>query len=89
MESYNVLMDISLDETTKNHILTLVQEHDKIKQVSDLYATPTGYQYVVILTISVDGNLSTFESHHLADHLEKDIAALEKIHKAIIHVNPI
>ena len=89
IESYNVLMDISLDEETKHHILTLVKEHDKIKDVSDLYATPIGYHYVVILTISVDGNLSTFESHDLADHLEQDIVALEKINKVIIHVNPV
>ncbi len=89
VESYNVLMDQSLDEKTKSFILNLVAEHENIKQVSDLYASPTGCQYIVILTISVDGNMSTFESHNLADHLEKDIAKLEKIDQAIIHVNPI
>ena len=57
--------------------------------MSDLYASPTGCQYIVILTISVDGNMSTFASHNLADHLEKDIEKLEKIDQAIIHVNPI
>lgn len=89
IESYNVLMDISLDDSTKNKILKLVKEHDNIKDVSDLYATPIGCNYVVILTISVDGNMSTFDSHSLADHLEKDIISLEKISKAIIHVNPV
>lgn len=89
IESYNVLMDTSLDEITKSFILDLVAEHQNIKDVSNLYAVPTGYHYVVILTISVDGNMSTFDSHHLADHLEKDIENLEKINKAIIHVNPV
>lgn len=89
MESYNILMDISLDENTKTFILNLVYEHDNIKNVSNLYTVPTGYHYVVILTICVDGNMSTFESHELADHLEKDIESLEKINKAIIHVNPV
>lgn len=89
MESYNVLMDMSLDEKTKEFILNLVEQHENIKGVSDLYASPTGCHYVVILTISVDGNMSTFESHELADHLEKDITELEKITKAIIHVNPV
>lgn len=82
-------MDCSLDENTKSYILELVSKHDNIKNVSDLYATPTGYHYVIILTISVDGNMSTFDSHKLADHLEQDIEALEKINKAIIHVNPV
>lgn len=89
MESYNVLMDISLDENTKTFILNLVYEHDNIKNVTNLYTVPTGYHYVVILTICVDGNMTTFESHELADHLEKDIETLEKINKAIIHVNPV
>lgn len=89
IESYNVLMDMSLDEKTKKFILDLVSEHENIKDVSNLYAVPTGYHYVVILTISVDGNMSTFDSHSLADHLEKDIEDLEKVNKAIIHVNPV
>lgn len=89
IESYNVLMDMSLDEKTKEYILDLVAEHENINNVSNLYAIPTGYHYVVILTISVDGNMSTFDSHQLADHLEKDIEDLEKINKAIIHVNPV
>lgn len=88
MESYNVLMDISIDENTKNTILELSKKYTEIKSISDLYSTPSGYKYVIILTISVDGNLSTFESHALADNLEKDILKLDKVSNAIIHVNP-
>lgn len=88
IESYNVLMDISIDENTKNTILELSKKYPEIKSISDLYSTPSGYKYVIILTISVDGNLSTFESHNLADNLEKDILNLDKVSNAIIHVNP-
>ena len=89
MESYNILMDISIDENTKDIILDLVHSYKDIKKVDEFYSTPTGYQYVVFLTIYVDGNLSTFASHNLADSLERDICKLEKISKAIVHVNPI
>lgn len=89
IESYNVLMDISIDENTKNTILELAKKYYKIKSISDLYSTPSGYKYVIILTISVDGNLSTFESHALADNLEKDILKLDNVSNAIIHVNPV
>lgn len=89
IESYNVLMDISIDETTKNTILELAKKYPEIKSISDLYSTPSGYKYVIILTISVDGNLSTFESHSLADNLEKDILNLDNVSNAIIHVNPV
>ena len=33
--------------------------------------------------------MTTFESHTLADDLESTINELDKIHKTIIHVNPI
>ena len=89
IESYNVLMDISVDENTKKIILDLAKNYSEIKDISELYSTPSGYKYVIILTISVDGNLSTFDSHSIADSLEKDILKLDKVSNAIIHVNPI
>lgn len=89
MESYNVLMDVSLDEATKETIMNLVKSHDDIKNCYNLYSTPIGYKYFVIFTIAVDGNMSTYESHRLANHLEKDVEALEKIDKAVVHVHPV
>lgn len=78
-ESYNVLMDVSLDEKTKETIMNLVKEHSDIKNCYNLYSTPIGYKYFVVFTIAVDGNMSTYKSHELANHLEKDVEALDKI----------
>ncbi len=89
IESYNVLMDRSIDEDTKNLILQIVQNCEQVQKISHFYTTPVGYQYMVILTISVDGNLSTFESHALADQLEKEISKLDKVYQTQIHVNPV
>ena len=82
-------MDISVDETTQDTILNLVRNYKEIKNVESLYSTPSGYKYIIILTISVDGNMSTFDSHKLADSLEKDIKKLDNVSNAIIHVNPV
>lgn len=81
-------MDISIDENTKDIILDLAHNYKDIIKVDGLSSTPVGYQYVVVLTIYVDGNMSTFDSHNLADLLEKDISSLDKVYKAVIHVNP-
>ncbi len=89
IESYNVLMDISIDEHTKDSILSLVNNYEEIKGIDNIYSTPSGYKYIVILTICVDGNMSTFDSHNLADNLEQDIKTLDNIYDAIIHVNPV
>lgn len=82
-------MDISVDEITKDTILKLVHHYKEIKSVESLYSTPSGYKYIIILTITVDGNMSTFDSHLLADSLEKDIKKLDNVSNAIIHVNPV
>lgn len=89
IESYNVLMDISIDEHTKDTILDLIHNYKDIKHIENLYSTPSGYKYIITLTIFVDGNMSTFDSHELADSLEQDIKALDNVYDVIIHVNPV
>ena len=88
IESYNILMDVALDPDTKDIIYDICHNYKEVKSVDTITSTPVGYQYVVVLTIYVNGNMSTFESHELADSIEKDITMLDKIYKAIIHVNP-
>lgn len=89
IESYNVLMDESIDEETKDLILRYVKNYKEIQKIEHISSAPVGYQYIVVLTICVDGNMSTFESHKLADNLEKNITSLEKVYNTIVHVNPV
>lgn len=89
MESYNVLMDISVDEKTKNIIMDIIHTYSEIKKVDNISSTPIGSQYIIFITIGLDGNMPTFESHKLADSLEKDVNKLNNIYKTIVHVNPI
>ncbi len=89
IESYNVLMDISVDDKTKDLILDIAHSYKEIKKVEDIVSTPVGDKYLVFLTIYLDGNMSTFESHELADNLENTVSGLDKIYKTVVHVNPI
>ena len=89
LESYNVLMDVSLDEKTKETIMEIVRKHDDIKNCYNLYTAPVGYKYLVVFTIAVDGDMTTYDSHKLANHLEKDVEKLDKVDKAVVHVHPV
>ena len=89
VESYNVLMDKSLDEESKNLILDTIKTYKDIKSVDSLYSIPVGYQYIVVLTICVDGNMSTSDSHKLADTLEKNITNLGNVYNTIVHIHPV
>ena len=88
IESYNILMDMSIDEQTKDTIISIINSNKEVKGINEISSTPVGYQYIVFLTIVVDGQMTTFDSHNLADKLEKDITKLGNIYKAIVHVEP-
>ncbi len=89
IESFNVLMDKSLNEEDRNKILDVLKKYPEIKKYNHLNTTPVGYKYLVSITIFVDGNMSTFESHDIADKLEDDLDKLDFVYLAIIHVNPL
>ena len=88
IESYNILMDVSIDNKTKETILDVIKTYKDIKAVNYISSTPVGYKYIIFIVISVDGNMTTFESHKLADKLENSIAKLDDVYKAIVHVEP-
>ena len=90
IESYDVLMDKTISSETKDQVLGIIDEYPEIVKINHFNATPVGYKYMVNFSIFVDGNLSTFESHEIADRLEKDIhKKVPEIYLTVIHVNPI
>ena len=89
IESYNVLMDISVDDKTKALIMDITHSYKEIEEVEDIVSTPVGDRYLVFITICLDGNMSTFESHELADSLETTVNGLEKVYKTVVHVDPV
>lgn len=88
-KSYDVLMDKSLDDTTKDKVYKIINSHPEIKKIIHFNSTPVGYQYQISFTIYVDGNMSTFKSHEIANNLEKEIdKKIPEIYLTVIHVNP-
>lgn len=89
IESYKILMDISIDDKSLDEILKIIETFDEIKEVKNIASTATGYKFMVVITICVDGNVSTFTSHQLADKLEAEVEKLDCITDVIVHVEPI
>lgn len=89
-ESYDVLMDKSISNDTKLRVINIINKHKEIIRINHFNSTPVGYKYYISFTIFVDGNLSTFESHDIADRLEKEITnSIDDIYLTVIHVNPV
>lgn len=90
IESFKVLMDEAIDNKTKEKIIKEVLNNKEIKNVENIYTIPTGYKYVLVLIINIDGNKTTFESHNIIDEIEKNIEKkFNKIDRVLIHINPI
>ena len=90
LESYKVLMDISISNEEKEKITNFILKQDNIKAISDFYTVSIGYKYIAIITIDLPGKLDTFTTHKIADDIEKEITKnFNNIYKVIIHVNPI
>ena len=89
IESYNVLMDISIDKDTSEKIVKIIKAHNEVKDIVNISSVPTGAKYMVFVTIAVDGNMTTFDSHTLANTIEEEIANLDKVYRTIAHVEPV
>ena len=88
-ESYDVLMDKAMDEETKEKVYNLIKKHEEVLRVNHFNATPVGYRYQISFTIFVDGSMTTFESHDIANSLEREIEKeIPEIYLTVIHVNP-
>ena len=90
VESYDVLMDKAMNEDTQNKVYELIGKHKEVVRINHFNATPVGYRYQISFTIFVDGNLTTFESHEIANSLEREIEEkIPEVYLTVIHVNPV
>lgn len=88
-DSYDILMDKAISIETKKQVLDIINNNKEVKGFRHFTSIPVGYQYQVSFTIFVDGNLSTYDSHMIADKLEKEITTkVDEIYLVLIHVNP-
>lgn len=88
-KSYNVLMDKAISSERQQEVLDIIKTHKEVLKINHFNSTPIGYQYQISFTIFVDGSLSTYESHAIADTLEEEIGEkIPEIYLTVVHVNP-
>ena len=89
-ESFNILMDVSLDNETKERIINIILKDKNVIKIDDIHSVSVGCKYIVVLTISVRGELSTFNSHEIANNIEEKIMKkFDNVKEVFVHINPI
>lgn len=87
--SYIVLMDTSLNADKENEIKEFVEKNEAILHVDSLISKPIGESYIIILKISMDGNVSLKHAHDLSGKIKSEIKEqFDFVSDVIIHVNP-
>ena len=88
-ESYIILMDTSLDEKTYNEITTIVQNEKEVLHVDEILSKPVGNRYIIILKISMNGNLTLENAHNIGGKIKDDLMnQYDYICDVIMHINP-
>lgn len=89
LDSYSILMDQAMSESLSKKIKQYILKNKNILGITKFETIPVGYQYVLVLSILVEGNLSTYESHYIADSLKRKLLKRYRELSAVtIHVNP-
>ena len=88
-ESYVVLMDTSLDDSTYKDIISFVENDDRILHVDEVLSKPVGNRHIIILKVSMDGDMSVEKAHNNGGKLKEDLMnKFDFICDVIIHINP-
>lgn len=88
-EAYIVLMDTSLDDKTYREITDFVEKDDRIMHVDEVLSKPVGNRHIIILKVSMDGDMSLEKSHNIGGKIKEELMnKFEFICDVIIHINP-
>lgn len=88
-QSYSVLTDKAIDETVKEEIKQIIQGYDDIDHIDKITSKATGKAFIVVIKVSVDGNITVNKSHEIAGKLKADVMKLKDVHDVVVHINPV
>lgn len=89
VESYSVLIDKSMSESDLEKINDIIKTFKNIDHVDKVTSKAAGKSFVVIIKVSVDGNMTVNESHEIAGKLKAEVMKLKDIYDVVVHINPV
>lgn len=88
VQSYTVLIDKSMDDSEIKEIEDVIKCYENIDHIDKITSKSTGKSFIVIVKVSVDGNMTVNESHKIAGKLKSDIMKLKNVYDVVVHINP-
>ncbi|MCH8000714.1 MAG: cation diffusion facilitator family transporter [Proteobacteria bacterium] len=86
--AFDMLMDRELPERERARIRRIVLEHPSVIDMHDLRTRASGRKTFIQVHIELDGNLSLYRAHDVADEVEASLRAAYPGAGVIIHQDP-
>jgi cation diffusion facilitator family transporter len=88
LSSFRVLMDTNMDSTLKEDTYKIVESIKGVNHVDSINAKPVGAGFIMLIKVSVDGEMSVNESHKIASEIKAKVKDIKEIKDAVVHINP-
>lgn len=88
LDSYDVLMDKSIDDCEMVKIVEIVKSFDEVDHIDKITSKTVGKQFLIIVKVSVDGEMTVKKSHMIAGKIKAKILEFDNIYDVIVHINP-
>ncbi len=87
--SYTVLIDKSISDIELRKIDQIIHDIPGIDHIDKITSKAVGKSFVIIIKVSVDGNMTVNESHEIAGKLKAKVMELKDIYDVVVHINPV
>lgn len=88
VSSYNVLMDKTVPENIHEAFSKSVLSIEGVDHIDTITAKPLGSNFLLLVKVSVDANLSVYDSHEIACKVKASLMDYENVDDVIVHMNP-
>ncbi len=88
ISSFKVLMDTDIDPVFKENTYKLVEAISGVDHIDSINAKPVGAGYILLIKVSVDGEMSVNESHKIASEIKFKVKDIKGVKDAVVHINP-
>jgi len=85
---YRVLMDTDIDKVLKADVIKAIESIEGVDHVDDVTAKPVGVTFIIIVKLSVVGDMTVNEGHSIAAKVEQELKGFKNVSDVIVHVNP-
>lgn len=86
--AYNVLMDTNIPTNIHLAYSEVVESIEGIDHLDTITAKPLGNNFLLLVKISVDANMSVYDSHAISARVKETLKNYQNVEDVIVHINP-